>query len=434
MGQYAESRKRTEWFRHDRFGLFVHWGLYSVAARHEWVKNRERITDEDYQKYFDSFTAEHFNPKEWARLAKNAGMKYAVLTSKHHEGFCLFDSKYTDYKATNTPAGRDLVREFLDAFRAEGLKVGLYYSLLDWHHPDYPHMSDKKHPQRENPDYPDDDRNFDNYIEYMHDQVRELCTNYGKLDIMWFDFSYGDMRGEKWQATKLVNMIRELQPDIVIDNRLVGGGGADGIYSDLDTEPIYSGDFVSPEQVIPAAGIVDIKGRPKTWEACITTQTDSWGYVVNNGDFMRARDVIYMLVDCVSKDGNLLLNIGPTPKGEFPKPTVRLLEQIGEWMHENSESIYGCGAVDLPQPEGGRFTGKDGNIYLHLFDKTAYCIGVSGIDRKKVDYALYLDDYAECKLGDYWNAPALGEVLTIACRTASLKDPVDTVIKLVMKK
>ena len=165
MGNYQEVMQRTEWFRHDRFGLFIHWGLYSVAGRHEWAKSHERITDEAYQKYFDNFTAEHYDPVAWAKLAKKAGMKYAVLTVKHHEGFCLFDSAYTDYKSTNAPAARDLAREFVDAFRAEGLKVGFYYSLIDWHHPDYPHASDPIHPQRNNPDYADDNRNFDRYLD-----------------------------------------------------------------------------------------------------------------------------------------------------------------------------------------------------------------------------------------------------------------------------
>lgn len=433
MGLYDESRKRTEWFRHDRFGLFIHWGLYSVAARHEWVKSRERITDEDYQKYFDNFTAENFEPKKWAKLAKQAGMKYAVLTSKHHEGFCLFDSKYTDYKSTNAPAGRDLVREFLDAFRAEGLKVGLYYSLIDWHHPDYPHQTDPIHPQRDNPAFPDDNRDFSRYIEYMHNQVRELCTNYGKLDVMWFDYSYGEMMGEKWEATKLVNMIRSLQPEIIIDNRLVGSGGTNGICTDLDEEPIYSGDFVSPEQFVPTSGILDIKGRPKTWEACITTQTNSWGYVANNNEFMSPRDVVYMLVDCVSKDGNLLLNVGPTAKGEFPKKTVKLLEAVGEWMRSNGESIYGCGSSAIPQPEWGRITQKGNNVYVHIFDKSGYCLCVNGLESEKVEYGLYLDDYAECAVGSFWNKESFGSAVTIASSTANLKDPIDTVIKLVLK-
>jgi len=166
--------ERTRWFVHDRFGMFIHWGLYAIPARGEWVRSAERISNEDYQPYFDEFDPVDFDPRAWARLAKRAGMRYAVMTAKHHDGFCLFDSKHTGYKATNTKAGRDLVREYLDAFRAEGLKVGLYYSLLDWHHPDYPHYGDAHHPMRENVAFKGVKHDFGRYVEYLHAQVREL--------------------------------------------------------------------------------------------------------------------------------------------------------------------------------------------------------------------------------------------------------------------
>ena len=205
MNEIIKARtERTKWFLHDRFGMFIHWGLYSIPARGEWVRNAEQMPEEKYLRYYEEFNPVNYDPKAWAKAAKEAGMKYAVLTAKHHDGFCLFDSKLTDFKSTNTKCGRDLVREFLDAFRAEGIKVGLYYSLLDWHHPDYPHSTDRIHPMRGNPDYPDEGRDFSRYIEYFHGQVRELLTDYGKLDIMWYDFSYDDMTGEKWEATKLV--------------------------------------------------------------------------------------------------------------------------------------------------------------------------------------------------------------------------------------
>ena len=190
----------TEWFVHDRFGMFIHWGLYSMPARHEWVKSREEIPEEKYDKYFKYFNPDLFDPKDWARKAKEAGMKYAVLTTKHHEGFCMFDSKYTDYKCTNTPAGRDIVREYVDAFRAEGLRIGFYYSLIDWHHPDFP--IDPIHPRRDDKDAYEQSKGRDmhKYAEYMRNQVEELLTNYGKIDILWFDFSYPDqtMKDQPW--------------------------------------------------------------------------------------------------------------------------------------------------------------------------------------------------------------------------------------------
>ena len=210
MYQFERSayEKRMQWFREARFGLFLHWGLYAIPARGEWVRNQEQMPEESYLPFFEEFRAEDFDPKAWAKAAKEAGMRYAVLTAKHHDGFCLFDAKLTDFKSTNTPCGRDIVREFLNAFRAEGLRVGLYYSLLDWHHPDYPHYGDMHHPMRNRPECSNENRNFDRYLEYMHGQVRELCENYGKLDILWFDFSYGDMRGEAWKAGELVDMVR----------------------------------------------------------------------------------------------------------------------------------------------------------------------------------------------------------------------------------
>ena len=211
-----EYDKRMEWYRDARFGMFIHWGLYSIPARGEWIRSTEEMTKEEYQKYFEEFDARDFNPKEWARMAKEAGMKYMVLTAKHHDGFCLFDSKYTEYKATNTKAGRDLVREFLDAFRAEGLKVGLYFTLIDWHHPDYPKYNDMHHPMRGNEAYKDENINFDRYLEYMHGQVEELVTNYGKLDILWFDFSYDNMCEDTWKAEELIRMVRKHQPDIIV--------------------------------------------------------------------------------------------------------------------------------------------------------------------------------------------------------------------------
>ena len=224
-------------------------------------------------------------------------------------------------------------------------------------------------------------------------------------------------------------MARELQPGIILDNRLVFNKASS---PDIDNAPIYFGDFVSPEQFIPKKGMTDIKGRPIPWEACVTTQADSWGYVANNDKFMSAREVIYMLVDCVSKNGNLLLNIGPTAKGEFPKKTVKLLEEIGEWMHENGESIYGCGSVDAPTPEWGRLTGKDGIIYAHFFDKSGYCINIEGVKAEDIKYALYLEDYSEIKTGNFWNKEAMGNNVAIPLG-AGLKNEIDTVVKLIKK-
>ncbi len=286
--QIQERTERTKWFLNERFGMFIHWGLYAIPARGEWIRSTENISVEDYQQYFEEFDPVDYNPREWAKAAKQAGMKYAVLTAKHHEGFCLFDSKLTEYKSTNTKAGRDLVSEFLEAFRAEGLKVGLYYSIIDWYHEDYPAYGDMFHPMRNDEKFKRDPQNFGRYVDYMHGQVRELLTNYGKLDIMWFDFSYDTMRGEKWRATELMEMMRELQPHIVIDNRLEGsseGGGT--MYTNDPT--IYAGDFASPEQIIPPGGIVAHDGTPLPWEACVTLN-NNWGYAAADHYYKKSID------------------------------------------------------------------------------------------------------------------------------------------------
>ena len=194
-----QKEERMSWWKHDRFGMFIHWGIYALPARHEWVKRYEQIPDEEYQKYFELFNPDLYDPGEWARKAKEAGMKYAVITTKHHDGFCLFDSQYTDFKATNTPIGKDLIKEYVEAFRAEGIKVGFYYSLLDWHHPDY--TIDRNHPMverglGETAEYEEKykewnkGRDMDIYREYVKNQVRELLTNYGKIDILWLDYSF----------------------------------------------------------------------------------------------------------------------------------------------------------------------------------------------------------------------------------------------------
>lgn len=403
MGQsYIEQRTgRTEWFLKERFGMFIHWGLYAIPARGEWVRNAEKISNEDYQAYFDEFNPERYDPRAWAKAAKAAGMKYAVLTAKHHDGFCLFDSKLTDYKSTNTKSGRDLVREFLEAFREEGLKVGLYYSLIDWYHPDYPAFGDPIHPMRDNEEYERDPALFGRYLDYMHGQVRELLTDYGKLDIMWFDFSYGEMKGEKWRATELMEMIRSLQPHIIVDNRLEASGEEGGsIYTKDPT--IYSGDFASPEQIVPPSGVTDEEGNSIPWEACITLN-NNWGYGATDFTYKTARTVIRKLVECVSKNGNLLLNVGPDAQGEIPVESLQILEEVGQWMRRNGDSIYGCRQADFPKPDWGRYTQKGNKLYAHLFEESIGPVNLAGL-AGRILRARLLADGSEVFVTRPWNA------------------------------
>ena len=379
------TTSNSDWFVHDRFGLFIHWGIYSLAARHEWVKNRERIRDEDYQLYFDHFNPDLYDPAEWAWQARNAGMRYAVLTSKHHDGFCLWDSDLTDYKVTNTPYGRDLIASFVEAFRAEGLKVGFYHSLLDWHHPDYP--VDGLHPMRDDDTYrqANKDRDISRFVAYLHGQTRELLTRYGPIDIIWYDFSYPYMdwgwaggRGkDDWRSEELMVLVRELQPGILINNRL-----------DIP------GDFVTPEQYQPAAPM-EVAGQPVLWEAC-QTLNGSWGYDRDNLDWKSPEMLVQMFVDSVSKNGNLLLNVGPNGRGEFEWKAVERLQALGEWLRLNGRAIYGCGASSFTPPADCRYTQNGNHLYLHLFAWPFKHVHLPGL-ASQVAYAQFLHDASEIK-------------------------------------
>lgn len=432
MNSIKKIKDRTKWFLESRFGMFIHWGLYAIPARGEWVRSMERISNEDYQQFFDQFNPVHYEPKVWAKAAKDAGMKYAVMTAKHHDGFCLFDSRLTDYKATNTKAGRDLIREYVEAFRAEGLKVGFYYSLLDWHHDDYPAYGDDHHPMRGNEAYKNKMHNFDRYLDYMHGQIRELCMNYGKIDIMWFDFSYGELTGEKWRATELIRMVHSLQPDIIIDNRLEASGEKHGSIT-TENPNIYSGDFACPEQIIPAEGVTDENGNSIPWEACVTLN-NNWGYHSFDKAYKSPKLIIRKLVECVSKNGNLLLNVGPNALGEIPPESIQILSEIGRWMKQNAKSIYNCGKAQFPKPEWGYYTQNGNLLYAHIFDGNIGAIPISGL-KGKVKKMRMLSDGSEIRMIEAWNAKEYPNDLFINfgpvnAYTYPLPDEIDTVIEL----
>ena len=365
------------WFTESRFGMFVHWGLYSLAARHEWVKGRERLTDERYQPYFDHFDPDLYDPADWARQARRAGMRYVVLTTKHHDGFCLWDSALTDYKATMTPYGRDLIAPFVSAVRAEGLRVGFYHSLLDWHHPDFP--IDVHHPLRDAGDVAaaNAGRDIGRYADYLHAQVRELLTGYGTIDYLFFDFSYAGRPGRwggkgpaDWRSEELLALVRKLQPDIVVNDRL-----------DIP------GDFVTPEQYQPPAPLRE------PWEACQTIN-GSWGYDRDNLDHKSPDLLVRMLVDTVAKDGNLLLNVGPTGRGLIDPVAERTLGAIAAWMRLHGRAIHGCGPADAVAPPDCRYTQRGDRLYLHLFAWPFGHVHLPGL-AGRVRYAQFLHDASE---------------------------------------
>ena len=426
-----EKTDRMKWFTEARFGMFIHWGVYALPARGEWIRSDERMTIEDYEPYVQAFDPREFDADRIALAAKNAGMRYAVMTAKHHDGFCMFDSRLTGYTSMRT-CGRDFVREYIEAFRRQGIRAGLYYSLLDWHHPDYPHYGDKHHPMRDNGAYRDYTYDFGKYLAYMHGQIRELCTNYGKIDILWTDFSYDPLRADAWHGEELVRMIRSLQPDIILNNRLEASG--EGFGSLVEEHPkITSGDFVSPEQIIPPDGIRNVHGEPVPWEACIT-MNNHWGYCADDHYFKSSIMCIRKLAECVSKGGNLLLNIGPDAEGRIPSGSAGVLSEIGEWMAKNGESIYGCGYSGIDKPEYGRITAKDNVLYYHVTEPMIGAIPLPGIRKEQIASITLLHDGSNLSAAENWitnNYPDL--VFVSLGDDPALPDPVDTVIRVILK-
>ena len=384
--QIRESSGDKKWFIRDRFGMFIHWGLYALPARHEWVMQKEEIPKPVYEKYMDYFDPDLYNPELWAEAASRAGMKYFVVTSKHHEGFSLWDTKLSNYKATNSPAKRDLLSPMIKAFRSQGLKVGLYHSLIDWHHPDFvidDIHSLRNHPNRENLNQ---SRSQDSYIRYLHAQVRELLTGFGKIDILWCDFSYPERgKGQNdWDSQQLYQLIRELQPNIILNDRL-----------DLQD----SWDIKTPEQWQPQSWIT-VDGQPVVWEAC-QTFSGSWGYHRDESFWKSPGQLIRMLSDTVSKGGNLLLNVGPTGRGEFDSRALCRLKAMGEWMFRHNRSIYDCTQApeEFKVPQDCRLTynTKTKRLYIHVFAwpfKHLYLPGYEG----KIKYAQLLNDASEIKM------------------------------------
>lgn len=356
--------ERMEWWRDARFGLFVHWGLYAVPAGTyqgrridgigEWIMNSAQIPVEEYEKFAARFNPIGYDADEWVRLAKNAGAKYIVITSKHHDGFCLWDSKVTNYDVMDaTPFKRDILAELAKACKKHKIKLCFYHSIMDWHHPDaqapfFPNYNDTS---RSNP-------NFDRYVEqYMKPQLAELLAKYGPLGVLWFDGEWiKDWTEPKGKA--LYAWLRELQPDLIINNRV--GKGRQGMEGLNKGDGEYAGDFGTPEQQVPATGLPGVD-----WETCMT-MNDTWGFKSYDENWKSSAELIRTLVETASKGGNFLLNVGPTPEGLIPQASVERLEAMGQWMAVNSESIYGTTASPIGKPEWGYCTAKGETLYLHV--------------------------------------------------------------------
>ena len=345
--------KKIDWFTEARFGMFIHWGIYAIPAEGEWIYARKKWQPGEYEKLMEQFNPVDYDPAHWAKLAKAAGMKYVVFTTKHHDGFCMFDSKFTDYKVTNTPYKKDVLRMLTDAFRSEGLKIGFYHSLPDWTHPGYA--------DRESPEYmlyeklheptPEQHQAFQ---DYLYNQVEQLMTCYGKIDLLFFDYTSRFKAGtDYFDRERLLKMVYSHQPEILVNDRLA-------YYKD----DVRAFDYYTPEVAVMNQPI-QVKGKDVAWETC-ATMNGFWGYVASAG---KCRDLVSLtagLVGCVSGNGNLLLNVGPDSLGRIPPATEAALGELADWFRVNGEAVTGCGKSSFQAPFGTCYTQKGNVIYCYL--------------------------------------------------------------------
>ncbi len=363
-----ERDMRMDWWRDARFGMFIHWGLYAVPAGvwkgeqisgiGEWIMASANIPVNEYEKLADKFNPVKFNAAEWVRLAKEAGMKYIVITSKHHDGFALWDSGVSDYDVVDlSPYQKDILAELTRECEQQGIEMCFYHSILDWHHraqyvdpdaenPRAGHASNKIHADRKH-----------EYVRYMKEQLKELITRFDP-GVLWFDGEWTDWWTRE-DGIELYNYIRTLKEDLIVNNRI--GSGRQGMQG-MDRGEGYAGDFGTPEQEIPDTGLPGVD-----WETCMT-MNDTWGYKSWDENWKSTETLIRNLVDIASKGGNYLLNVGPKADGTIPAESVQRLKEIGEWMNVNAESIYETTASPFEQPDWGRYTKKADVLYAHVFE------------------------------------------------------------------
>jgi alpha-L-fucosidase len=340
---------RIQWWREAKFGMFIHWGLYSILGREAWAMGDEDIPLEEYEPLAKKFKPPAGAPRAWARLARQSGMRYMVFTTKHHEGFCLFASKLTDYCAPKQGPGRDLVREYVEAARSENLRVGFYYSLMDWHHPDWRNAKTDPEARRR-------------FVDYTHGQIRELLSNYGKIDILWYDMPV-PLNAAEWRSEEMNEMVLRLQPDILVNNR-----------------NWLPGDFLTPEQSTQSA--------KSDWESCMTIN-DSWGYLAGDRNWKSAQQLLQNLVECARDGGNYLLDIGPLADGTVPEPAVSRLKTIGAWLARNGEAVYATQRCRFPHGNIGVFTRRGNTLYTIIYFWPGETMVVGGV-RCKVKSARFL--------------------------------------------
>ncbi|MDB4882330.1 MAG: hypothetical protein JWL95_1096 [Gemmatimonadetes bacterium] len=361
----AQKDARMAWWRDAQFGMFIHWGAYSVPAGvyhgertpgiGEWIMSHSKVPVAEYEQFVRAFNPTLYDAEQWVRTAKDAGMKYIILTSKHHDGFALFDSKVSRYDMVDAaPYHRDALKALADAAHRQGMRFGVYYSIMDWHHPDAqaPNAPEYNSSTWRNP-------NFTRYVEtYMKPQLKELLTQYPNIDVLWFDGEWvADWSDE--QGRELYAYLKAIRPSLIINNRIGHSRqGMGGMSANHDAP----GDFGTPEQQVPATGLPGID-----WETCMT-MNDTWGFKSFDDGWKDTRTLVRTMIDAASKGGNFLLNVGPTSAGVIPPESVARLREMGRWMRLNGESIYATSASPYAAPAWGRYTAKAGRVYAHVFD------------------------------------------------------------------
>jgi alpha-L-fucosidase len=366
----ADQIRRLKWWKEARYGLFIHYGLYSLHGRQEWAVEKEAIPWSEYESLARRFSPKPGVAKEWVRIAQAAGARYMVVTAKHHEGFCNFDTKLTDFNSMKQGPKRDLVREYVEAARAAGMPVGIYYSLMDWHHPDGERSSVDEAARKR-------------FIEYTFGLIRELLTNYGKIDILWYDGGM-PLEAEGWEAERMNKMVFALQPDIVVNGRNHA-----------------SGDFSTPEQSIIAAN----NGR--AWESCMTLN-ESWGYDVADDEWKSPRTHLRNLITCARDQGNFLINVGPTADGTFPEPAVRILTEVGDWLKGNGEAIFNTDPCQPWRPSYAMFTRRANTLYMHVHFWPGSDVSLSGLQTKVKTVRLLKNSASLAFTQDAWRVHITG--------------------------
>ena len=389
----GNGKDKLQWFRDARFGMFIHWGIYSIPAKGEWAMFHNSWDYDYYEKFAERFNPVEFDPAQWAELAWNAGMRYVVFTTKHHDGFCMYDSKHTDFKITNTPYKKDITAQLVKAFRAKGLKIGFYHSLVDWRHEHF--VPDAEHPLWRKGPKAFKGRDPAIYRKYLYKQVRQLLTEYGKIDLLFFDYTSKHKTSAEWEAEKLLDLVYSLQPEIVVNDRL-----------SYHKTPKFYGDYATPEVTVPNQQ-VSFDGKLYDWETCVTMNSN-WGYNAQDKTFKSPRTIIEALVRCVSMNGNLLLNVGPDALGRIPDGSVDILRELAKWMSANSESVHGAGQSSHPAPYNLTYTEKDGSIYLHMFSPPMGDIILPKMDGR-IENITMLGDGSDVPMITHWGGELLAE-------------------------